>query len=99
MAISFFVDVRNPRIPDLRVSFGIGDSGLERAADPEFCVGPFLVGERQAPSAIPLSDVDSLSNAQRIFQFDAQVSDGAIDLGVAEQQLDRAQVAGLPVDF
>ncbi len=46
-------------------------------------------GERRLPSA-RLSDVDPLSDAQRIFKFDAEITNRAVHLGVAEQKLDRA---------
>ena len=44
-------------------------------------------------------DVDLLSDAECVFQFNAQIANGAIDLGVAEQQLHRAQVAGFTVNL
>ena len=40
------------------------------------------------------SNVDT----QRVIEFDAKVSDGAIHFGVAEQELDRPEIAGLPLD-
>lgn len=40
-------------------------------------------------------DVDPLRDTQCISQLDAQISNSAIDLGVAKQQLDRTKVPGL----
>ena len=45
------------------------------------------------------SDVDSLCDAQRVLKFDAQVSDGAVDLCVAKQELDRTEIPGLSVNL
>lgn len=45
------------------------------------------------------SDVNSFSDGQRIFQFNAQVSHSAIDLRVAQQKLDGAKVARLAENF
>ena len=33
-----------------------------------------------------------------MLHLDAEIPDGALDLGVAEQELDRPQIAGAPVD-
>ena len=46
-----------------------------------------------------LSDFYGLCDRQRVFEFDAKISDCAVHLGVAEQELNSAQVAGLPVDL
>ena len=43
-------------------------------------------------------NVDLLRYHQSIFNLDAKVSHGAFQLGVAEQELDRADVARAPVD-
>lgn len=57
-------------------------------------------GWRTAKAARHLrSEVDLFSDAQGVFEFDAQIADGAVDLGVAEQQLHRPQVASLAVNF
>lgn len=45
------------------------------------------------------SDVDALSDAQRVFQLDAQISDGTIDFRVTKQQLNGAKVARLTVNL
>jgi hypothetical protein len=39
------------------------------------------------------SNVDTLRDAECVFGFDAQISDGAVDLGVAKQKLDCSQIA------
>jgi hypothetical protein len=39
-----------------------------------------------------------LGNRERIVDLDTKVSDSALDLRVSQQQLDRAQIAGAPVD-
>ena len=44
------------------------------------------------------SDVDFLSDLDGVVNLDAEVADGALDLGVPEQQLHGAQVAGSPID-
>ena len=50
-------------------------------------------------SALPLfSDVDLLRYGERIIDLDAEISDSALDLSVAKQELDGAQVAGASVD-
>ena len=45
------------------------------------------------------SDVDRFSDAQGVFEFDAQISNRAVHLRVTEQELHRAQIAGLSVDL
>ncbi len=44
------------------------------------------------------SELDLLRQAQRIVDFDPEVTDGALNLRKYEKQLDRSQVAGLAVD-
>lgn len=44
------------------------------------------------------SDVNLLSDFEGIIHFNAKISDGALDLRVAERELDRAQVARALVD-
>lgn len=44
-------------------------------------------------------DVDTLRDAQRVFQFDAQISDGAIDFRMAKQKLHRTKITRFAVDF
>ena len=43
-------------------------------------------------------DVDLLRDRQSVFNLDAKVSHGAFQLGVAEQELNRTDVARAPVD-
>ena len=58
---------------------------------------PKLVG--QSMSALPgNSDINLFCYGQGVIDLDAEVSDGAFDLGVAEQKLHGPQVAGAPVD-
>ena len=45
------------------------------------------------------SDFYSLGECQRIFELDSKIPNGAIHFGVAEQELDGTQVAGLLVDL
>lgn len=45
------------------------------------------------------SDINSFSDAQRIFHLNAQITYNAIDLGVAQQKLHGAKVARLAVNF
>lgn len=46
----------------------------------------------------PTSDINLLSECDGIVDFDAKVSNGALDLGVTEQQLHRPQVTRPSVD-
>lgn len=53
-------------------------------------------GPRQ--TSIPSSYFNLLRDLQGIVDFDAEVTDGALELGVAEQKLDGPQVLGPLVD-
>jgi hypothetical protein len=44
------------------------------------------------------SDVDLLRDLNGVVDLDTEVADGALDFGMSEQQLDRPQVAGSPID-
>ena len=44
-------------------------------------------------------DLDGLGDRERIFQFNTQISYGAVHFGVPEQKLNRAQIACLLVDL
>ena len=58
---------------------------------------PKLVG--QSMSALPgNSDIDLFCYGQGVIDLDAEVSDGAFDFGMAEQELHGPQVASAPVD-
>lgn len=57
---------------------------------------PVLDGGRLLPSA-NASDVDLLGDAQGVVEFDAEVSGRAVHLGMTKQELDRSEVASLPV--
>jgi len=74
-----------------------GPKGL-RTADVARCEQRLVRdGGRPLPSA-KRSDVDLLGDAQSVIKFDAEVSDRAVHLGVTKQELNGAQIAGLPVD-
>jgi hypothetical protein len=45
------------------------------------------------------SELDLLRERQGIIDFDLEVTDGALDLGMSEEQLDCSQIAGLTVDL
>ena len=50
-------------------------------------------------SALPgRSDVGLLGDGERVIDLDAEIAHRALDLGVAEQKLDRPQIAGAAVD-
>ena len=51
-------------------------------------------------SALPgwLSNVGLLGYGQSVIYLDAEIANGAFDLGMAKQQLDGPQVAGAPID-
>ena len=50
-------------------------------------------------SALPgFSDINLFRYCQRIVHFDAQISNGAFDLGVAKQKLDGPEIASATVD-
>ncbi len=56
-----------------------------------------LIG--QSRSALPSeSDVNLLCNGQRVIDLYAEIPDGALDLAMTQEQLDRPQVAGSSVD-
>ena len=58
---------------------------------------PKMVG-RACPLCPGDSDVNLFRYAKRIIDFDAEVPDCAFDLGVAQEQLHRAQIACTAVD-
>ena len=43
------------------------------------------------------SNVDLLGDTQRIFKFDAKISDCAVNLGMSEQKLNRSEISGFAV--
>ncbi len=45
------------------------------------------------------SDIDALGDTQRIFEFNAKVTDSAVDLGMTQQQLNCSEIASLAIDF
>jgi hypothetical protein len=44
------------------------------------------------------SDIDLLGYCQSVIDFDAQVAHGALDLGMAEQELHRSKIAGAAIN-
>ena len=70
--------------------------GLVAVVDQALDERPLLEGERLEPFAQG-SDVDAFGDAQRVFQFDAEIPHSAIHFGVAEQELDRPKIASLAV--
>ncbi len=42
-------------------------------------------GRAEHVGSAPISDVDLLGNCKRVIDLDAEVSDGALDLGMAQQ--------------
>src|SRR4051794_27091576 len=53
---------------------------------------------RAYPFCPGTSDLSLFRYRERVIHLDAEISDRALDLGVTEQELDRPQVAGAPVD-
>ena len=53
---------------------------------------------RACPLCPGISDINLFRYREGIIDLDAEVSDGAFDLGVAEQELHGPQVAGSTVD-
>ena len=50
-------------------------------------------------SALPsISDVDLLGDGESIIDFDAEIPNSALNLGVPEQELNRPKVTSSPVD-
>ncbi len=45
-----------------------------------------------------ISDVSLLRYRERVVDLDTKVADGALDLGVPEQELDGPQITGAPID-
>ena len=45
-----------------------------------------------------ISDINFLGNLNRIVDLDTKVTNGALDLGVAEQKLDCTQISSSAVD-
>ena len=45
------------------------------------------------------SELDLLCEPKRVIYFNPEVTNGRLDLRVTEQQLDRSQVAGLPIEL
>ncbi len=44
-------------------------------------------------------DVDFLGDTQRIFKFDAKVSNCTVDLGMSEQKVNRSEISHFPVNL
>ncbi len=57
------------------------------------------IGEGQNASALPqFSNVNLLGNCKRVIDLDTEISDGALDLRVTQQQLNSAKVPGPTID-
>jgi len=52
----------------------------------------------QSPLCPGTSDLNLLRYRERVIDLNAQISDGALDLCVAEQELDGPKIAGAPID-
>jgi hypothetical protein len=56
------------------------------------------VGDGQNVFVLPLgSDIYLFGNSERVINLDAEVSDGAFYLRMAEKQLNRPEISGPPV--
>src|SRR6266540_2793511 len=53
---------------------------------------------RACPLRPGTSDVNLFRYCKRVINLDAEISNRTLDLGVTEQELDRPQVAGAPID-
>jgi len=53
---------------------------------------------RACPLCPGISDINLFRYCQRIVHFDAQISNGAFDLGVAKQLLDGPEIASATID-
>ena len=58
---------------------------------------PFESG-RSTSAPPPASDINLFGEVEGIIDLYAQVSDGALHFRVAQQDLDRSQIASLPID-
>jgi len=54
---------------------------------------------RGEPRRAVTSELDLLGEGEGVLDLDAEIRDGALDLGVDEQKLDGAQIAGALVDL
>ena len=70
---------------------------LDAAAEARFDQRLVRDGGRPLPSAKG-SDVNFLGNAQRVIEFDAEVSHRAVHFGVTKQELNGSEISRLPVD-
>ena len=74
-----------------------GDMGTIRAYE-----RPLRAGQRPLSAADQLSekasDLRLLRHLQCVVDLNAQVADGALELGMSEQQLYRSEIPGSPVD-
>ena len=57
------------------------------------------IGGGQSVTALPrCSDVNLLGDGERIVDFDAEIPDRALHLGVAKEQLNRPEIPGTLID-
>ena len=87
---------------------GVGRRAVVRCAAPErpqWCESRLRCGQTRWPIGAAfawrpsISDLDRFGYGKRVFEFDAEVANGAVHLGMAEQELDGAQVACLAIDL
>ena len=59
-------------------------------------------GSKRSGRACPLcpcsSDINLFRDCEGVIHFDAEIPNGAFDLGMSEQKLDRPEIASPPVD-
>ena len=72
-------------------------SGLETAGRELEAERPVRKDERPVWPFAQFSDFDFLCDTERILQLDAEVSHGAVDLGMAKKKLYGAQISGLAI--
>jgi hypothetical protein len=65
---------------------------------PEFDLKRPFWGKQSVPALPPCSDINLLGNRERIVDLDTKVSDGALHLRVAQEELYCPQIASAPVD-
>lgn len=59
---------------------------------------PKATGVLASPVAAPYLNLSLFSHLKRVIHFDAEVSDGTLEFGVAEQYLDRSEIFRSPVN-
>ena len=80
----------------IRIDVVFGQSAPESSQSAPGQLEPGVVGWRASPPSG--SNLGRFRQCQRVFDFDAQVADTCLDLGMPEKDLHGAQVACLLVD-